>query len=288
MSKADAEILVGVDGGGTACRFALSHAGRRVEHRAGPANVYSDFPAALETLTAGLDALAVKAGLSDLTGARLYLGLAGVTGAKMAEKVAAALPYRNVTVADDRLTAVTGALASRDGAVIGIGTGSFLARKSGDRVTMMGGWGFVLGDEASGAWLGRRLLQHVLHVADGLAPATGLTEAALQQLGGIPAGLVDIARAARPAHFAALVDKTVSNMQEVMARNGKVVLVTDRQGAETARDGTWMVLEMPDVPPLLAPILYAVPAQLLAYHTAIAKGTDVDQPRNLAKSVTVE
>ena len=204
MSKADAEILVGVDGGGTACRFALSHAGRRVEHRAGPANVYSDFPAALETLTAGLDALAVKAGLSDLTGARLYLGLAGVTGAKMAEKVAAALPYRNVTVADDRLTAVTGALASRDGAVIGIGTGSFLARKSGDRVTMMGGWGFALGDEASGAWLGRRLLQHVLHVADGLAPATGLTEAALQQLGGIPAGLVDIARAARPAHFAAL------------------------------------------------------------------------------------
>ena len=204
MSDAQTKILIGVDGGGTACRFALSHAGRRVEHRAGPANVYSDFPAALETLTAGLDALAVKAGLSDLTGARLYLGLAGVTGAKMAEKVAAALPYRNVTVADDRLTAVTGALASRDGAVIGIGTGSFLARKSGDRVTMMGGWGFVLGDEASGAWLGRRLLQHVLHVADGLAPATGLTEAALQQLGGIPAGLVDIARAARPAHFAAL------------------------------------------------------------------------------------
>ncbi len=86
----------------------------------------------------------------------------------------------------------------------------------------------------------------------------------------------------------ALFDKTVSNMQEVMARGGKIVLVTDRKGAETARDGTWRVIEMPEVPELIAPLLYAIPAQLIAYHTAVAKGTDVDQPRNLAKSVTVE
>ena len=86
----------------------------------------------------------------------------------------------------------------------------------------------------------------------------------------------------------ALFDKTVSNMQEVMARHGKVLLITDSKGENEAGDGTWKVLTMPTVPPLLAPILYAVPAQLLAYHTACAKGTDVDQPRNLAKSVTVE
>ncbi|MBF53532.1 MAG: glutamine--fructose-6-phosphate transaminase (isomerizing) [Confluentimicrobium sp.] len=86
----------------------------------------------------------------------------------------------------------------------------------------------------------------------------------------------------------ALFDKTVSNMQEVMARGGKVLLVTDAEGAHAAREGTWRTLVMPGVPPILAPILYALPAQLLAYHTAIAKGTDVDQPRNLAKSVTVE
>ncbi|MGV6849911.1 MAG: glutamine--fructose-6-phosphate transaminase (isomerizing) [Marinibacterium sp.] len=85
-----------------------------------------------------------------------------------------------------------------------------------------------------------------------------------------------------------LFDKTVSNMQEVMARGGKVLLVTDAHGADTARAGCWGVLRMPDADPLFAPILYAVPAQLIAYHTAIAKGTDVDQPRNLAKSVTVE
>ena len=85
-----------------------------------------------------------------------------------------------------------------------------------------------------------------------------------------------------------LFEKTVSNMQEVMARNGKVLLISDAAGIAEAGKGCWKTLAMPSVPNMLAPILYAIPAQLLAYHTAIAKGTDVDQPRNLAKSVTVE
>ncbi len=83
-------------------------------------------------------------------------------------------------------------------------------------------------------------------------------------------------------------DKTVSNMQEVMARKGKVILVSDDDGIAEAEDGVWSTIRMPHIHPSLAPILYSVPAQLLAYHTAVAKGTDVDQPRNLAKSVTVE
>lgn len=83
-------------------------------------------------------------------------------------------------------------------------------------------------------------------------------------------------------------DKTVSNMQEVMARKGKVILVSDDDGVTEAEDGVWSTIRMPHIHPSLAPILYSVPAQLLAYHTAVAKGTDVDQPRNLAKSVTVE
>ena len=86
----------------------------------------------------------------------------------------------------------------------------------------------------------------------------------------------------------ALFEKTVSNMQEVMARGGKVALVTDAAGAAEAAKGTWASVLMPDVPAPFAPIVYAIPAQLIAYHAAVAKGTDVDQPRNLAKSVTVE
>ncbi len=85
-----------------------------------------------------------------------------------------------------------------------------------------------------------------------------------------------------------LFDKTVSNMQEVMARGGKVCLVTDAAGAAEAGDDVWQSIVLPEVPEVLTPLLYALPAQLLAYHAAVAKGTDVDQPRNLAKSVTVE
>ncbi len=85
-----------------------------------------------------------------------------------------------------------------------------------------------------------------------------------------------------------LFEKTVSNMQEVRARGGKIVLISDAKGIADAGEGCLATIEMPEVHPLIAPIVYAVPVQLLAYHTAVLKGTDVDQPRNLAKSVTVE
>lgn len=85
-----------------------------------------------------------------------------------------------------------------------------------------------------------------------------------------------------------LFDKTISNMQEVQARGGKVVLISDYDGIQAAGDGAIATITMPKVHPLIAPLVYAVPVQLLAYHVAVLKGTDVDQPRNLAKSVTVE
>ncbi|MFV0645354.1 MAG: glutamine--fructose-6-phosphate transaminase (isomerizing) [Sphingomonadaceae bacterium] len=85
-----------------------------------------------------------------------------------------------------------------------------------------------------------------------------------------------------------LFEKTVSNMQEVQARGGKVILISDWEGIADAGEGCMAVMEMPKVHPLIASLVYAVPVQLLAYHVALAKGTDVDQPRNLAKSVTVE
>lgn len=84
-----------------------------------------------------------------------------------------------------------------------------------------------------------------------------------------------------------LFDKTISNMQEVMARGGQIILVSDHSGLKEAGH-SGLALAMPSVPPFIAPFIYAVPAQMLAYHTALARGTDVDQPRNLAKSVTVE
>jgi glucosamine--fructose-6-phosphate aminotransferase (isomerizing) len=83
-------------------------------------------------------------------------------------------------------------------------------------------------------------------------------------------------------------EKTVSNMQEVAARGGRIILVTDPKGAREATIESLLTLTLPDMPATVTPLVYAIPVQLIAYHTAVLMGTDVDQPRNLAKSVTVE
>jgi glucosamine--fructose-6-phosphate aminotransferase (isomerizing) len=90
------------------------------------------------------------------------------------------------------------------------------------------------------------------------------------------------------APFDRVFEKTVSNMQEVAARGGKIILVTDPQGAKEATISSLETLMLPDMASTVTPLVYAIPVQLIAYHTAAAIGTDVDQPRNLAKSVTVE
>jgi glucosamine--fructose-6-phosphate aminotransferase (isomerizing) len=90
------------------------------------------------------------------------------------------------------------------------------------------------------------------------------------------------------APYDGVFDKTVSNMQEVLARGGRLILLTDAKGAAAAAAQSLVTLTLPTMPALAAPLVYAVPVQLIAYHTAVSLGTDVDQPRNLAKSVTVE
>ena len=83
-------------------------------------------------------------------------------------------------------------------------------------------------------------------------------------------------------------EKTVSNMQEVAARGGKIILITDPKGAPRRSVPSLTKIMLPDMPTTVTPLVYAIPVQLIAYHTAVVMGTDVDQPRNLAKSVTVE
>jgi glutamine---fructose-6-phosphate transaminase (isomerizing) len=90
------------------------------------------------------------------------------------------------------------------------------------------------------------------------------------------------------APFDRIFEKTVSNMQEVAARGGKIILMTDQRGAAEATINSLETIVLPDMPSTVTPLVYALPIQMLAYHTAVIMGTDVDQPRNLAKSVTVE
>ena len=211
MSEPRTPTLIAVDGGGTRCRFALLRAGMRTKLQAGPANVSTDFDAAVATLRDGLDRLSEKAGLlpGEIDTAIGHLGLAGVVDARLGQRVARALGLRNAVVEDDRRSAVVGALGASDGTVMGVGTGSFLARQSGGKVTLLGGWGFRLGDEASGADLGRGLLRWILHAADGLVSATDLTNATLVELGGTPADVVAFAGGAAPSDFARLAPRIV-------------------------------------------------------------------------------
>ncbi len=204
--------LVAVDGGGSNCRFALSRDGTRIELQRGPANVTTDFDAAISTLREGLAQLAEMAGLpvSALHECHGYLGLAGVVDATLGRKVASALGFENFTVEDDRRSAVVGALGAGDGTVVGIGTGSFLARQKDGEITLLGGWGFPLGDEASGADLGRALLRRILHVIDGLATPTALTSDVLADLGGSAANIVAFASGSTPSDFARLAPRIVA------------------------------------------------------------------------------
>ncbi|MDH5453090.1 MAG: ATPase [Paracoccaceae bacterium] len=205
MSESNAYNVIGVDGGGTSCRIALVLDGQRTWVKTGPANVTTDFGQAVRTISQGLREVAQKAGttLDALVDLPAYLGLAGVLDDDMAKRVADALPLSCARIGDDRITTLTGALGFADGAVAGIGTGSFLTYRSGEDIKLIGGYGFRIGDDASGAWLGRALLQHCLHVLDGIAPASDFSRSVLEEFGGQAKRLVDFAGQATPGDFGA-------------------------------------------------------------------------------------
>lgn len=198
-------MILGVDAGGTSCRFALERDGQRTEVTLGPANVTSDFDAAVAVLLSGLAQLAQAAGVpaEALRPCPAWLAIAGVTGPAMASRVRAALPLDRATVDEDRRAAIVGALDARTGCLAGIGTGSFLARQDGEAFTTLGGHGLVLGDEGSGAWLGREMLAYALRAHDGLEPLTPLAMALLQDFDG-PTGIVAFAARATPQDFGQL------------------------------------------------------------------------------------
>jgi glucosamine kinase len=215
MSRAPADLVIGIDGGGSRCRAAVAGRDGEILGRgeAGPANVSSDFAGALASLAGAVAAALASAGRVAREVAAVHAGLAGVMRPADAARIAEALPglalgghvpAAGVAVTDDRPTSVAGALAGRDGALAAVGTGSFVALARGGGLRCVGGWGAVAGDQASGARLGRGLLERTLLWHDGLAPGTPLLAATLAGFGGDPVALVEFAAAARPAELAAL------------------------------------------------------------------------------------
>lgn len=210
MVNQTTDACIGIDGGGTNCRFALRLGAQRWDVTLAGANASTDFDRAVETLRSGLEQLATAAGIGARQVAEMptFIGLAGVMDAAMGAAIAAALPQRNITVEDDKRTAMVGALGASDGCILGIGTGTFIGRRAGGVDRLIGGWGLVLGDVASGGYLGRGLLSRVLEVEDGLHPASELTRETLAELTS-PAAIVGFAARATPGDFARFAPRIV-------------------------------------------------------------------------------
>lgn len=193
-------ILLGVDGGGSTCRArAVDEAGRLIgEGVSGPANISTDLDGALSAILAACNA---ALGPYNAGTVRAALGLAGANDPVAAQTLQSRLPFRESNVVTDGHISVLGALGHQDGIVAAIGTGSvFILQKEG-RQREIGGKGLILGDEASGAWMGRKLLSRTLRALDGFAPLTPLCQEMLDTMGGA-AGIIAFAARARPADFA--------------------------------------------------------------------------------------
>jgi glucosamine kinase len=207
-------LFLGIDGGGTGCRAAVADGSGRIlgRGRAGPANIASDVAGARDNiLSAAREALTAATG-SDLGLSRLTAGLAlaGANAAGAAGALRAALPFSRLRIETDAFGAVKGALGDRDGIVGAIGTGSVFAAQVGGQLRQIGGWGLVLGDEGSGARLGRGLLAAALGAVDGFRAMTPLLRAMLDEHGG-PEGVIAFSLAARPADFAALAPRVLTS-----------------------------------------------------------------------------
>lgn len=217
-------LFLGIDGGGTGCRAAVADAAGRVmgEGRAGPANIASDPEGARRNILAAThEALAAAVGTAS-AGAEVSrlaagLGLAGANAAGAAGRLKLALPFARTRVETDAIAAVKGALRQGDGIVAALGTGSVFARQRAGQIRQIGGWGLALGDEGSGARLGRCMLAKALRAVDGFVPMTPFLQALIDDHGG-PEGVVGFSLAARPADFAALAPRILaSNDMAAMA-----------------------------------------------------------------------
>jgi glucosamine kinase len=203
-------FVLAVDGGGSGCRAVLADRAGRILGRgaAGPANIATDLVTARENiLAAATQASAGQAGMAEISAT---LGLAGANVPGLATDLAASLPFAGVRVVSDAVISVVGALGRGDGVVAALGTGSVFARQRDGVVQTIGGWGLRLGDEGSGAWLGRALLSRTLRAVDGFVPLTPLLQQILDDHGGTE-GIINFAATAQPADFARLVPRLMTS-----------------------------------------------------------------------------
>lgn len=214
MTQAHHIRVLAIDGGGTRCRIAVRRADEVVTVETGSANVSTDFDGSVWQIRQGLDALAAKLGLDPSAWSDIpaFFGLAGITGPEIADRLKRAMPFHHIRIDDDRPAALRGALGDRDGVIAHCGTGSFYGSRIAGEMRFSGGWGSVLGDEASAQWIGRIALARTLETVDGRIPHTLLAQELLDRFGG-SAGIVKFAGTARPVEFGTLAPLVTAKAQ---------------------------------------------------------------------------
>lgn len=198
-------FVVGIDGGGTSCRAAVADASGKVLGRAkgGPSNIRSDFDNALANIVDCTRAAFGEAGLDParIGEASAVLGLAGANVGDYKARLEVALPFRANRIESDALIALEGAIGPGDGAIGVLGTGSVYLARRGEEVRGIGGWGFMVGDQGSGAKLGWDLLQETLLTHDGVHTGSALADVIMQRFGNDPSAVVEFTTNAKPADY---------------------------------------------------------------------------------------
>ena len=200
------QFFIGIDGGGTSCRAALAGPDGAVLGRgaSGAANILTDLESGVRHIVEAAAAACTDAGHDRdlLPSCSAVLGLAGANVDSTVSAAVHSLPFQNCVVESDALIAVNGALGDRNGAVAILGTGSVFAAKQGADIRTVGGWGFVIGDQGSGAVLGRTLMQRALLAHDGVVPGSEATDQMLRDFDNDPQAMVTFAHSAIPGAFA--------------------------------------------------------------------------------------
>ncbi|MGY5805341.1 BadF/BadG/BcrA/BcrD ATPase family protein [Rhizobium sp. LEGMi12c] len=200
------QFAIGIDGGGTSCRAAVIDDRGQVlgTGKAGAANILSDLENSLIHIVASAKQALIDAGLAPelLQTLPAVIGTAGANVGNYGKQVESALPFKNTRVVTDATTALQGALGDADGIIGAFGTGSVYNARRDGRIWGIGGWGFVIGDQASGARLGRDLLERAVLAHDKVTAGSALTASIMAEYGNDPERIVEFAHASKPKDFA--------------------------------------------------------------------------------------
>ena len=219
--------ILAIDGGGTKTRAVLAQSEDRIlaQVTGGFSNLTSDFDGSLQNIEAVISAVYEAAGvplearMNDVA----IIGSAGANVGDVADRLAAMMPFAAVRVMSDREITVAGILADVDGTLAQVGTGSFFVSCYKGQMKQVGGWGLQLGDDCSGAWLGRELLRLTLRAHDGLVGTTDLFARTLAHFDNSPSEIVLFSKAATPKQYGEFAC-TIFNAHEAGDRGAELII----------------------------------------------------------------